>query len=169
MNYKQMQLREREVVSQSQHHLKEDEFAAGRGNLKSQDAYGKNNEQEFEQQPVKSAADLGFMTEVDVDYPKAPKTRDETDELAGTTTRMSDGEYGSMPQNMSTILDMENEKEEIAFKNVIKELVSKDQQNALQLEDRILGKLKKQNLSRGWVRPTGVKVAPLKILQSLHY
>ena len=70
-----------------------------------------------------------------------------------------------MPYNMSMMLEMENAKEEAAFKNVIKELVSKDQHNALDLEERILERMKKQNLSKGWGRPTGVKVAPLKILQ----
>ena len=123
------------------------------------------NEQAFEQ-PVKSAADLGFMTEVDAEYNRPAKTRDESQltDRAGSTTRMSDVEHGSMPYNMSTTLEMENAREDAAFKNVIKELISKDQANALQLEDRILGKMKKQNLSRGWTRPTGVKVAPLKIL-----
>ena len=71
------------------------------------------------------------MTEVDVDYHHPPKTRDDTTDQAGTTTRMSDGDYGSMPQNMSTILELEAAREEAAFKDVIKELVSKDHNNAL--------------------------------------
>ena len=109
------------------------------------------------------------MTEVDTDYRPAAKTQDESQitDRAGSTTKMSEGEPGSMPYNMSTMLEMEQRKEEQAFKNVIKELVSKDQANALELEDRILERMKKQNLSRGWVRPSGAKVAPLKILQSL--
>ena len=43
-----------------------------------------------------------------------------------------------------------------------------EQMQALELEDRILERMKKANLSRGWTRPTGAKVAPLKILQSLN-
>ena len=37
----------------------------------------------------------------------------------------------------------------------------------MQMEERILAKMRKKALSKGWDRPSGVKVAPLKILQSL--
>ena len=109
------------------------------------------------------------MTEVDTDYRPPKKAQDESQitDRAGSTTKMSDQEPGSMPYNMSTLLEIENAKEEAAFKNVIKELVSKDQSNALDLEERILQRMKKENLSKGWVKPTGAKVAPLKVLQSL--
>ena len=60
---------------------------------------------------------------------------------------------------------MEVEKAE--FNLVIKELINKEQSDTLQLEERILEKLKKRNLSKGWDRPSGAKVAPLKILQSM--
>ena len=68
------------------------------------------------------------MTEVDAEYNRPTKTRDESQltDRAGSTTRMSDVEQGSMPYNMSTTLEMENAKEDAAFKNVIKELISKD-------------------------------------------
>lgn len=51
---------------------------------------------------------------------------------------------------------------------VIKELIGKEQSDQLQLEERILAKMKKRALSKGWDRPSGAKVAPLKVLQSMH-
>ena len=67
------------------------------------------------------------MTEVDTDYrPQKKPDESQFTDRAGSTTKMSDHEAGSMPYNMSTMLEIENAKEEAAFKNVIKELVSKD-------------------------------------------
>ena len=114
-------MRAQAAVSQSQTHV-QDAFEVERNNLKSgeTDVYG--DSKTFEQ-PVKSAADLGFMTEVDAEYIPA-KTRDDSSfhDNAGTTTRMSDMEHASMPY--STV--EEDMQEEVAFKNVIKELISKD-------------------------------------------
>ena len=59
------------------------------------------------------------------------------------------------------------EAEKAEFKQVIKELISKEQSDQLQMEERILEKMRKRALSKGWDKPSGVKVAPLKILQSL--
>ena len=74
----------------------------------------------MQEAPVKSAADLGFMTEVDAEYTRPPKTRDESQltDRAGSTTRMSDLEHASMPYNVSTTQELENQREEAAFKNV---------------------------------------------------
>jgi len=50
------------------------------------------------------------------------------------------------------------------FKDVLKELITKEADSTVRLEERILAKMKKKALSRGWARQTGVKVAPLRIL-----
>ena len=89
---------------------------------------------------------------------KAKESRLTEDNAA--STRLSD--YGlSAPQ-----LDYEQmEQREIEeFKDVLKELITKEADNTMRLEERILAKMKKKALSRGWVRQTGVKVAPLRIL-----
>ena len=64
------------------------------------------NVQEFEE-PVKSAKDLGFMTEVDTDFRPVKNEEDITDDRAGSTTKMSEGEFGSIPNNMSSLLELE--------------------------------------------------------------
>lgn len=50
---------------------------------------------------------------------------------------------------------------------MLKELISKEQDTVVKMEEKIIARLKKKALSRGWDRQTGVKVAPLKILASL--
>lgn len=50
---------------------------------------------------------------------------------------------------------------------MIKELVGKEQSSALQLEEKILQKMRKRALSKGWDRPSGAKQAPLRVLQSM--
>ena len=70
-----------------------------------------------------------------------------------------------MPINPSTRMLVHDERAE--FNQVVKDLVSKDQSQALQLEEKILERMRKRNLSKGWDRPSGVKVAPLKVLQSM--
>jgi predicted DNA binding CopG/RHH family protein len=71
--------------------------------------------------------------------------------------------------NSSVPRDIEDfdQKEMIEFKDVIKQLINKEHSNVVQLEEKILAKMKKKALSRGWERQTGVKVAPLKILAQL--
>lgn len=119
---------------------------------------------------ARSQDDLGFMTEVDPDYyPKkdvhaGSKESHFTDNI--NSTKQSDNAATSHPlPQLSYIGDLEAEKQE--FKNVIREIVSKDTVNAMQMEERILERIRKKNLSKGWDRPTGVKVAPLRVLQTL--
>ena len=52
--------------------------------------------------------------------------------------------------------------------NVLKALMHKEHPTGLYFEDIILEKKKKANANRGWSRPTGVKVAPMKILHMSH-
>ncbi len=65
-----------------------------------------------------------------------------------------------LPPYRSSLLEIEKAE----FKEVIRELITKEQSDQLQMEERILQRMKKRNLSKGWDRPTGVKVAPLKVL-----
>ena len=57
--------------------------------------------------------------------------------------------------------------EEVEFRDVIKEIVAKDQDNALELEERILNRMKAKALSKGWDKPSGAKRAPLTLLTGL--
>ena len=50
------------------------------------------------------------------------------------------------------------------LKGVLKKLVSKTQEDSLHMEETILKRIKKAQLSRGWSRVSGVKLAPLKVL-----
>jgi hypothetical protein len=50
------------------------------------------------------------------------------------------------------------------MKSVLKRLVCKANEKSLHLDQVIIRKLNKQRSARGWVRPTGIKVAPLKLL-----
>jgi hypothetical protein len=52
--------------------------------------------------------------------------------------------------------------------NVLKALMHKEHPTGLYFEDIILEKKKKANANRGWSRPSGVKVAPMKILHMSH-
>ena len=113
------------------------------------------------QDDPRSEHDLGFMTEVDAEY-KPPAQKVDLSDDPIVSTRYSEVNT-SMPINRSSLLDIE----QAEFKMVIKELISKEQSDVLKLEERILEKMKKRNLSKGWDRPTGAKVAPLKILQSM--
>ena len=96
MNYQQTRLRDT-AVTQSQVHVREVPVEP-------------ENIQEFEE-PVKSAKDLGFMTEVDTDF-RPMKNDEEITDRAGSTTKMSEGEFGSIPQNMSSMLELEQQKED---------------------------------------------------------
>ena len=112
---------------------------------------------------ARSEADLGFMTEVDAEFIAVKKGKESQNTGEGHSTKYSEVDgTTSMPMNNSML-----EIEKAEFKLVIKELIGKETTDQLQLEERILGRLRKQNLSKGWNRPTGRKVAPLKILQSL--
>ena len=119
------------------------------------------------QDEARSENDIGFMTEIDAEYvaklPTGKISQIETDQV--NSTRHSDEQATSMPMNPSTRMLVHDERAE--FSQVVKELVRKDQGNALQLEEKILEKVRKRNLSKGWDRPSGVKVAPLKVLQSM--
>ena len=115
----------------------------------------------------RTVADLGFMTEVDADFkrPIPQQVKESQNSNRVLSTRQSDENEGKSTamNNASSMLDAEKAE----FKMVIKELISKEQSDALQLEERILEKIRKRNLSKGWDRPTGVKVAPLRVLQSM--
>ena len=119
------------------------------------------------QDEAKSENDIGFMTEIDAEYvgklPTGKISQIETDQV--NSTRHSDELATSVPMNPSTRMLVHDERAE--FRQVVKELVRKDQTNALQLEEKILEKVRKRNLNKGWDRPSGVKVAPLKVLQSM--
>ena len=114
---------------------------------------------------VRSEQDLGFMTEVDAEYKgktfQMGKESQNTAEVV--STRYSEVDQTSAPRMSTQML----EAEKAEFKQVIKELISKEQSDQLQMEERILEKMRKRALSKGWDKPSGVKVAPLKILQSL--
>lgn len=119
--------------------------------------------------------DLMFSTEVDtagmdfsrnqnnsINQLKANKSQ-LTDEQGGST-RMS--EYGlSQPHYLDQEMIEQREIEE--FKDVLKELITKEADNTMRLEERIIAKMKKKALNRGWDRQTGVKVAPLRILAQM--
>ena len=47
------------------------------------------------------------MTEVDTDFRPVKNEEDITDDRAGSTTKMSEGEFGSIPNNMSSLLELE--------------------------------------------------------------
>ena len=114
---------------------------------------------------LRSENDLGFMTEVDAEILKAPKDSHVSDRIISTRHSEIGAEEcnTSMPQNQSSLLEIE----QAEFKQVIKELISKEQADQLQLEERILEKMRKRALSKGWDRPSGAKQAPLKVLQSM--
>lgn len=103
------------------------------------------------------------MTEVDAEF-KRPAQKESMASNRVLSTRQSDNE-NTTNNNVNASSMLEIEKAE--FKMVIKELISKDQSDALQLEERILERMRKRNLSKGWDRPTGVKVAPLKVLANI--
>lgn len=48
--------------------------------------------------------------------------------------------------------------------HVLKSIMQKEHPTGLYFEEIILEKKKKLNKSRGWIRPTGVKIAPMTIL-----
>ena len=50
---------------------------------------------------------------------------------------------------------------------MVKELFKKDRGHAPQIDQEILEKVRKRNMSKGWDRPSSVNVAPLKVLQSM--
>ena len=66
-----------------------------------------------------------------------------------------------------SILEKDMIAEEAAFRDVIKELVSKDNSAAIELEERIKAIMRTKALSKGWNRSSGAKVAPLTLLNSL--
>ena len=78
------------------------------------------------------------------------------------STCLSDHAAISVPNaNESDVLEQREIEE---FKDVLKELIYKEKENVMRLEEKILERLKKKALSRGWDRQTGIKVAPLRIL-----
>lgn len=121
--------------------------------------------------------DLIFSTEVDtagMDFSRAHvnsqayvKKEPPTNENGGST-RLSDH---SMPVQALSLevssINME-QKETEEFRDVLKELIAKEKDNTMRLEEKILMKMKKKALSRGWQRQSGAKVAPLKLLQSMN-
>ena len=115
------------------------------------------------QDEPRSEADLGFMTEIDVEMPKQRGAKESVISDRIVSTRQSENDANtSAPRLDSSMLAIEKAE----FKEVIRELISKEQSDALQLEERILEKLRKRNLSKGWDRPSGAKVAPLTVLKN---
>ena len=105
------------------------------------------------------------MTEVDAEFKAKPmggKESQNTDNVISTKYSEVEGNT-SVPKNRSSMLAIEKEE----FKQVIKEIINKEQPDKVQLEERIMEKIRKRNLSKGWDRPSGKRVAPLKLLQSL--
>ena len=78
---------------------------------------------------VKSQDDLVFTTEVDTDFHKRIPESQHTERFA--STRMSDGTSGVNINMSQSQLHKNVIEEEAAFKDVIKELVAKDSDNAL--------------------------------------
>ena len=89
------------------------------------------------QDEARSENDIGFMTEIDAEYvgklPTGKVSQIETDQV--NSTRHSE-QGTSMPINPSTRMLVHDERAE--FNQVVKDLVSKDQSQALQLEEKIL-------------------------------
>ncbi len=50
------------------------------------------------------------------------------------------------------------------FHSVLKKLVGKTEADVEKMEETISAKIKKRNLSRGWVRESGKRTAPMKLL-----
>ena len=61
---------------------------------------------------------------------------------------MSDIGNMSVPRNIEDF----DHREMVEFKDVIKQLINKEHSNVVQLEEKILAKMKKKALSRGWER-----------------
>lgn len=59
-----------------------------------------------------------------------------------------------------------DQSEVVELNSVLKQIMQKEHPTGLYFEEIILEKRKKLNKSRGWSRPTGVKVAPMTILNS---
>ena len=108
------------------------------------------------------------MTEVDAVYvnPKTNLKHSMNTDLINSTRHSEDQEGTSLPINRSSV-QQNHPIESAEFQMVIKELIGKEQSDKLQIEQRILEKIRKRNLSKGWDRPSGAKMAPLKVLQSM--
>jgi hypothetical protein len=87
--------------------------------------YDMNPPNNHYEENVRSQDDLVFTTEVDTDFPKkkAPVESQYTERVA--STRMSDGMSAPNQNHSQSMLNI-NASEEIAFRDVIKELVTKD-------------------------------------------
>jgi hypothetical protein len=115
--------------------------------------------------------DLVFTTEVDtagMDFGRNKGLEGKESMLTDRvgSTKMSEFEALSIPANVND--EIFEQKEMAEFKDVLKELISKEQASAVNLEEKILAKMRKKNLSRGWDRPSGIKVAPLKLLAQIN-
>ena len=116
---------------------------------------------------IHSQNDLIFATEIDpglVPTSYKNKEREPSTTNLQESTKISERDKGGI----SSLMDLELYEEQAQFKDVVRELVKKDEATSTtQLEQRIADRRQKLNLARGWTRPTGKKVAPLKLLQSL--
>ena len=115
--------------------------------------------------------DLVFTTEVDtagMDFGRNKGLEGKESMLTDRvgSTKMSELEALSIPANVND--EIFEQKEMAEFKDVLKELISKEQASAVNLEEKILAKMRKKNLSRGWDRQSGIKVAPLKLLAQIN-
>jgi len=94
--------------------------------------------------------------------------RGSTNEIAGSThagasTRMQmTSEAGTRNERVSQA----ETSEVLEINHVLKSIMAKEHPTGLYFEEIILEKKKKLNKSRGWSRPTGVKIAPMTILGS---
>ena len=112
------------------------------------------NEGDSEEVHERDPRDLMFSTEIDVETKRR--------EVSPPAERFEDRLNKAYEQKNSIASQFES-KETSKFHGVLKRLV-KTESDAVNMEQTILAKIKKQQLSRGWVRVSGVKLAPMKII-----
>lgn len=112
----------------------------------------------------KGTNDLMFTTEIDTDGMEFSRNQTAPDKKASTVSQ--DNPSTRLSENAKSIaIDEATEQREMEeFKDVIKELIYKERDNVMRLEEKIMLRLKKKAQSKGWDRQTGAKVAPLRIL-----
>ena len=117
---------------------------------------------------IDEAQDIVFTTEVDPAMFKKHSARGSANEIAGSThagasTRM---QMTSEAESRNARVSQAETAEVLEINHVLKSIMAKEHPTGLYFEEIILEKKKKLNKSRGWSRPTGVKIAPMTILGS---
>ena len=108
---------------------------------------------DFEPTPDKN--DLMFTTEIDTALP--PR--------AASTLEKPMAFEDRLDRQTSSLLPAENP-DDAEFKRLLKKIVTKTQKSVLEIEEKILARIKAENESKGWKKPSAAKVAPLKLLTS---